>query len=59
VLAEGTLGIFTIPHLDGYSAILIELRKVGLQALRAALADGWLACAPRDLAERHADRLAR
>src|SRR5580765_8522904 len=57
VLAAGTKGIFTIPHFDGYAAILIELRKVGMRALKDALADGWLACAPRDLAEQHASRL--
>ena len=57
VLAAGTNGIFTIPHFDGFPAILIELRKVGVRALKDALADGWLACAPRALAERNASRL--
>ena len=28
VLAAGTKGIFTIPHFDGYVAILVELRAV-------------------------------
>jgi hypothetical protein len=59
VLAAGTRGLFTIPHFDGYAAVLIELRKVGMRALKDALADGWLACAPRDLAEQHASRLSR
>jgi hypothetical protein len=59
VLAAGTKGIFTIPHFDGYAALLIELRKVGARALKAALIDGWLACAPRDLAERQAPCLSR
>jgi hypothetical protein len=59
VLAAGTRGIFTIPHFDGYAAILIELRRVGARALEDAIADGWLACAPRGLAERHASRLSR
>jgi hypothetical protein len=57
VLAAGTRGIFTIPHFDGFPAILIELRKVGARALKDAIADGWLACAPRSLAQRHASRL--
>ena len=51
VLAAGTKGIFTIPHFDGYAAVLIELRKVGVRALKDALTDGWLACAPPRLAE--------
>ena len=59
VLAAGIRGIFSIPHFDGYAAVLIELRKVGMRALKDALTDGWLACAPRDLAEQHASRLSR
>ena len=43
-------GFFTIPHFDGYPAILIQLRKVSRSALREALIDGWLACAPPKLA---------
>ena len=41
---------FTIPHFDGYPAILIQLKKVSRSALREALIDGWLACAPPKLA---------
>jgi hypothetical protein len=59
VLGAGTRGIFTIPHFDGYPAVLIEVRKVGVRALKDAIADGWLTCAPRGLAERHAPELAR
>ena len=59
VLAARPKGFFTIPHFDGYAAVLIELRKVGMRALKDALADGWLARAPRDLAEQHASRLSR
>jgi hypothetical protein len=45
---------FTIPHFDGYSAVLVQLRKVSAEALRDALTDGWLACAPRALADQYA-----
>ena len=41
---------FTIPHFDGYPAILIQLKKVSRSALREAIIDGWLACAPPKLA---------
>jgi hypothetical protein len=41
---------FTIPHFDGYPAILIQLKKVSRPALREAIIDGWLACAPPKLA---------
>jgi hypothetical protein len=50
VLAEGHRGFFTIPHFDGYAAVLIQLKLVTKKPLRAALVDGWLACAPDDLA---------
>jgi len=37
---------FTIPHFDGYAAVLIKLNRVKKRALRDALTDGWLAMAP-------------
>ena len=37
---------FTIPHFDGYAAILIQLPKVTMRALTGALRDGWEACVP-------------
>jgi len=55
VLAANPDAFFTIPHFDGYSAILIQLRKVTREALKEALTDGWLACAPRALADRYAE----
>ena len=54
VLGAGIEGVFTIPHFDGYAAVVIELRAVGKRALRQLIVDGWLACAPPALAERHA-----
>src|SRR5205814_9746953 len=41
VLAAHTNGFFTIPHFDGYPAVLIQLKKVGERALREAILDGW------------------
>lgn len=51
VLAAGTKGVFTIPHFDGYAAVLLELGAVGKRACRDLIVDGWLACAPPALAE--------
>ena len=56
VLAGQPDAFFTIPHFDGYSAVLIQLRKVSRKALREALVDGWLACAPPRLAEEYLKR---
>ena len=53
VLTAHRGAFFTIPHFDGYSAILIQLREVSGQALREAITDGWLACAPPKLADQY------
>ena len=57
VLGANHRGFFTIAHFDGFPAVLIELRKAAAGPLREALADGWLACAPGALADRHASDL--
>jgi hypothetical protein len=51
VLAANPGAFFTIPHFDGFSAVLIRLPEVTDQALRDAITDGWLACAPPKLAD--------
>ena len=51
VLAANPKAFFTIPHFDGYPAILIQLDKVTKQALQDALVDGWLAVAPERVVE--------
>jgi hypothetical protein len=56
VLAASPGAFFTIPHFDGYSAILIQLRTVTRKALREAIIDGWLACAPPSLARQYLER---
>jgi hypothetical protein len=50
VLAAQPKAFFTIPHFDGYAAVLIQLKAVTKRALREALVDGWLACAPPEIA---------
>jgi hypothetical protein len=52
VLAVNPDAFFTIPHFDGYSAVLIQLPKVTEKALKDAITDGWLACAPPALAQK-------
>jgi hypothetical protein len=56
VLAEGRKGFFTIPHFDGYPAVLIQLKVVGKRALRDAIVDAWLAVAPPALAEQYVEQ---
>jgi hypothetical protein len=55
-LAAHPKAFFTIPHFNGYSAVLIQLRKVSKKDLREAIVDGWLACAPVALAEQFLKR---
>jgi hypothetical protein len=53
VLAANAMAFFTIPHFNGYSAVLIQLRKVTKKALREAILDGWFTCAPPVLVEQY------
>jgi hypothetical protein len=55
VLAANPTSFFTIPHFDGYAAVLIQLKKVTKRPLQEAIVDAWLASAPRSLARAYAD----
>jgi hypothetical protein len=59
VLAAHSKGFFTIPHFDGYPAVLVQLTAVTAKALQEALIDGWLACAPQRLADGYLKRRRR
>jgi len=56
VLAANPGAFFTIPHFDGYAAVLIQLDVVGESALHAAIVDGWLVCAPPALGRAYVER---
>lgn len=57
ILADPPPGVFTIPHFNGFAAVLVELGRVSRADLEALLVDGWLAMAPQDLADAYlADR---
>src|SRR3954452_21537263 len=56
VLAANAEAFFDIAHFQGYPAILVQLDKVPVDALREALLDGWLACAPPRLSDAYLDR---
>src|SRR5262249_60633372 len=56
VLAANPDAFFTIPHFDGYAAVLIQVRMASAAALREAITDGWLACAPAKLADQYLHR---
>ena len=51
VLAANPIAFFTIPHFDGYAAVLVQLSAVARKALRDAITDAWLATAPPRLTD--------
>jgi hypothetical protein len=53
VLEANPKAFFTIEHFNGYNAVLIQLKKVTKRALRDAILDAWLACAPPRLAKEY------
>jgi hypothetical protein len=58
-LAAHPGSFFTIPHFNGYAAILIHLRVATVKEVREALVDGWLACAAPDLAQEYLSKRRR
>ena len=46
VLAANPTAFFTIPHFDGYAAILVQLRKVTKRALTQVLREAWRVSCP-------------
>jgi hypothetical protein len=43
--------VLTIPHFDGYRAVLLQLRKTPKRLLRELIVDAWLCTAPRSVAD--------
>jgi hypothetical protein len=56
VLASKTKGVFTIPHFDGYAAVLLHLPEIAKRAFRTAIVDAWLAMAPEPVADAYLRR---
>jgi hypothetical protein len=42
---------FTTPHFDGYPAVLLRLRKIGVRDLRRLLEESWRERAPKRVRE--------
>jgi len=53
LLAANPTALFTIPHFDGYAAVLVRLKKATKAEVRSVLLDGWSAYAPRPLVEQY------
>ena len=49
LLRSDPRALLTIPHLDGYPAILVQLEKISAKALRQLIIEAWLARAPEKM----------
>jgi hypothetical protein len=56
LIAEQPDVCFTIPHLDGYPAVLVQLDAIGVDELRELLVEAWLDRAPKKLARAYLER---
>ena len=50
LLADEATPCFTIPHFEGFPAVLVRLDEVGLEELEELIVEAWLCRAPRRLA---------
>lgn len=46
---------FTTPHFDGYPAVLVQLKKIGLRELRDVIHEAWLSRAPKKVVAAYLD----
>ncbi|NUP66007.1 MAG: MmcQ/YjbR family DNA-binding protein [Nonomuraea sp.] len=46
---------FTIPHFDGYPAVLVRLDRIGTAELKELIEEAWLLRAPKRLAREYLD----
>jgi hypothetical protein len=44
---------FTMPHFDGYPAVLVRLGKIRVSDLKDLIVEAWLARAPKTLVRRY------
>jgi hypothetical protein len=54
-LVEGDGPFFSIPHFDGYNAVLVQLSRLGeisRDELAEVITDAWCACAPKTLVKK-------
>nr|WP_246242363.1 MmcQ/YjbR family DNA-binding protein [Flexivirga aerilata] len=50
LIADDPAIYFTIPHFDGYNAVLVRLDEIAIDELTELITDAWLLRAPRRLA---------
>ena len=58
MIADNPTLFFTIPHFDGFPAILVRLEQIGVPELEELIVEAWLDRAPKRLAQQYLDGLA-
>jgi hypothetical protein len=53
LLATDPRAFFTIPHFDGYAAILVRLDSITIDDLAEIIIEAWLVRAPKRLAQEY------
>ena len=56
LIADDPEVFFTIPHFEGYPAVLVLIERVALDVLEEVIVEAWLARAPKRLAREYAER---
>jgi hypothetical protein len=55
VLAADPYVFFTIPHFDGYPAVLVRLERIDVAALEELIVEAWLCRVSKTVAKRYLD----
>ena len=55
LLADNPDVFFTIPHFQGYPAILVRLDRIGLEDLEEVIVEAWLCRAPKRVAKAYVE----
>lgn len=55
LIADDPAVFFTIPHFDGYPAVLVRLERIALAELEELMVEAWLLRAPKRLAKEYLD----
>ncbi|MEP7089383.1 MAG: MmcQ/YjbR family DNA-binding protein [Nocardioidaceae bacterium] len=57
LLASDSRAYFTVPHYDGYPAVLVRLAEADLEELRELLMEAWMRSAPKRALNAYADTI--
>lgn len=57
LIASDPRAYFTVPHYDGYPAVLVRLALADLSELRELLTEAWMRAAPKRALKAYVDRV--